>query len=347
MDKLVLVFDYFKEAFHTNKQNKALYKPQIVLIAARVLLIIFVGIGVYSWLGIDNLNALSLADPRDLLGLVLGIGSRLLAILLAYALLSVILESGLLNMYKKAVTLGHTELGDFKEGVSKYFFRLLAGELIILICYLLSLPFYIILGILTLTVGLTVIPLVAAVFLTMWKVSLVMNDTGIFTAVKDSFGFAKRNFIPLTVLQIIHWAFAKGVGGGGSSNFRFPENNSTGSSLTDGFNGLPGVEHALESFVRILKITIAVLIPVISIATIAASIVAMIFEVFFSLAIFVAYKNGFAIAEKQQEIPEELPPSIEPSEPEEQIVASPEPEEAIEDEVVENEDAASSEEVEQ
>lgn len=308
MNKFVLIFDYFKEAFHINKKNKSLYKPQFMLIAVKVLLLLFAGIGVYNWIGAGNIASLTAMGPEQILGFAFSLGFKLVAILLAYAIVSVIIESGLLNMYKKAVTQGYIEAGDFKEGLSKYFFKLLLGDVLIILCYILSLPFYLILGIISLTVGLTVIPILAGVFLSMWKVSLVMNDFGIVEAIKDSFRFAKRNFIPLTVLQIIHWAFSNGVnsgGSGGGSNFNFPSSNNSGSDYSQNFGydwtSVPG----MEEVIRIIKIIIAVLLPIISIAVIASSVIAMIFEVFFSLTLFVAYKNDFKLEEKQLPVIEE------------------------------------------
>jgi hypothetical protein len=271
---------------------------------------LFVGIGVYNWIGVGNIVSMTAMRPEEILSFGLGLGFKLLAIILAYALISVVIESGLLNMYKKAV-LGGTEAGDFGEGISKYFLKLLLGEVLIILCCILALPFYLILGIVSLTVGLTVIPLVAGVFLTMWKVSLVMNDTGIFEALKDSFRFAKRNFIPLTVLQIIHWAFSKGAtgggGGGGGSNFNYSNTSNYGNNFDPGFGnnfvGVPG----MEEVIRIVKLVVAILLPIVSIAIIAGSVIAMIFEVFFSLALFVAYKNDFKVEETHLLIEEPSP----------------------------------------
>lgn len=344
MNKIVLIFDYFKEAFHINKSNKSLYKPQIALIAVKVFMTLFVGIGVYNWVAIGEITSLTAMEPNQILGFMLSQGFKLLAIILAYALISVIVESGLLNMYKKAVTQGHTESGDFKEGISKYFFKLLLGEVLIILCYIPLLPIILILGIVTLTVGLTVIPLVIGVFLTMWKISLVMNDTGIFDAAKDSFSFAKRNFIPLTVLQLIHWAFSSGVsgGGGGSGGSNISNignfNNGVGEGFENEIVNMPG----MMEVIRIIKLVIVILLPIISIIIITVSVIAMIFEVFFSLTLFVVYKNDFKIEEKQIVLLEE------PIETE--TLENDEVEEFIETDEVDNhsdEEEASNKEVEQ
>ena len=94
------------------------------------------GIGVYNWVDMENIRVLTEIEPREILGFALSYGFKLLAIMLVYALISVLVESGLLNMYKKAVTQGHTEAADFKEGISKYFLKLLFGKVLIFLCYI-------------------------------------------------------------------------------------------------------------------------------------------------------------------------------------------------------------------
>lgn len=293
LNKLLLVFDYFKEAFHLNKQNKALYAPQIALIAVRVLLIVFAGIGIYNWIGMENINSLSAKETGEILRFFLGQGLKLIGLVLIYSFIYVIIEAGLLNMYKKAISQGYTESGDFKEGVSKYFIKLLAGEIVIAVCYMVALPFYLILGLITLTAGLTLIPFLAGIFLSMWKVSLVMKDNGIFRSIGDSFGFAKRNFWPLSFLQAIHWAFIGGMRGGSGGNFNF--SNNAGNIAGNPAYGGVDTQQFLEQFIRIFKIVIAVMIPVVAVVTIGASIVVMIFEVFFTLALFIAYNRDFKL----------------------------------------------------
>lgn len=292
LKKLLLVFDYFKETFHLNKQNKSLYTPQLILIAMNLLIVLTVGLGVYNWIGIENINNLSSMGATEIFGFLFSQGLKLLAIVLFYTIFSVIIEAGLLNMYKSVVTQGYTKPGDFQQGISKYFLRLLIGKLFILVCYILAIPFYLIIGLATLSVGLTVIPLVASIFLSMWKVSLVMNDKGIFGAIGDSFSFAAKNFIPLTFLQVIHFAFTKGASSGNSNGLNVYNNMQSNPDL-----GQSAIQINLEQVIQVVKIVIAVLIPIIALATIAISIISIIFEVFFSLALFVAYKNGFKIEE--------------------------------------------------
>lgn len=300
LKKLLLVFDYFKETFHLNKQNKSLYVPQLALIAVNVLMVLVVGIGIYRWIGVENINQLSAMEYTEIFRFILNQGLKLLAMGLAYALISVIVEAGLLNMYKSVVTQGYTEAGAFKQGVSKYFLRLLIGKLMLLVCYILASPFYLLIGFATLTAGLTIIPLVASIFLTMWKVSLVMNDKGIFGAIGDSFSFAAKNFIPLTFLQVIHFAFTKGASTGSSNSIN--AYNNMYSMQNNPALGQSSIQINMEQVIQIVKIVIAVLIPIITLATITASIIGIIFEVFFSLALFVAYKNGFKVEEATPQV---------------------------------------------
>ncbi len=295
MKKLLLVFDYFKETFHLNKQNKSLYTPQIILIVMNLLIVLTIGLGVYNWIGIENINNLSSMGATEIFGFLFSQGLKLLAIVLFSIIFSVIVEAGLLNMYKSVVTQGYTKPGDFQQGISKYFLRLLLGKLLILICYVLAIPFYLIIGLASLTVGLAVIPLAASIFLSMWKVSLVMNDKGIFSAIGDSFSFAAKNFIPLTFLQIIHFAFTNG-GSGGNSNSLNIYNNFSNMQSNHFWEQTP-TQLNLEQVINVFKIIVAVLIPIVAISTITISIIGIIFEVFFSLALFVTYKNGFKIEE--------------------------------------------------
>lgn len=295
MKKLLLVFDYFKETFHLNKQNKSLYIPQIALIAINVLIVLAAGIGLYRWIGVESITDLFSMESSEIFMFLLNQGFKLLAIGLVYAVISVIVEAGLLNMYKSAVTQGYTQTGDFKQGVSKYFIRLLLGKLFILVCYLLAIPLYLIIGVITLTVGLTVIPLVASIFLCMWKVSLVMNDSGIFAAIGDSFRFATKNFIPLTFLQMIYFAFKQGGSSGNNLNF-----NQFRSIQNYPFMEQSALQPEIEQVIGIFKIVIAILIPIVVLAVIGVSLIGIVFEVFFSLALFVAYKNNFHIEEAPQ-----------------------------------------------
>lgn len=300
MERVYSIFDYFKEAFHINRSNKNIYRPQFMFIGIRLLMIIGMGIWVYSWIDEININTFT---GKDALYFVIPYIITLVLVLIAYGIISVIIEAGLYNMYKKAVLLGKCEKVDFSEGVRKYFFKFFLGKIIIFLAWVVISPIYLITGVITLSLGFTLIPLLVDIFLTMWKISLVMNDSKIFDAFKDSFKFAKLNLFPLSILQIIHWAFVKGISSGSTggnfgnigNTFNYKNN---ASNFPIPFNDIDiDMEQVVNIVLKIIKIVIAVLIPVITIATLAAALVKMLFEVFFSLVLFIAYTNKFIPSE--------------------------------------------------
>jgi hypothetical protein len=300
MERIYSIFDYFKEAFQINRSNKNVYRPQFMFIGIRLLMLIGMGIWVYSWIDKININTFT---GEDALYFVIPYIITLVLILIAYGIISVILESGLYNMYKKAILLGKCEKVDFSEGVRKYFFKFFLGKIIIFLAWVVISPIYLITGVITLSLGFTLVPLLVDIFLTMWKISLVMNDSKLFDGFKDSFKFAKLNLLPLSILQIIHWAFVKGISSSGSvGNFSNVGNTFNYRTNTGDFPiPFKDINIDREQFVNIIlkitKIVIAVLIPVITIAALAAALVKMLFEVFFSLVLFIAYTNKFIPSE--------------------------------------------------
>lgn len=300
MERIYTIFDYFKEAFHINRENKIIYLPQFIFIGIRLLMIIGMGLWVYSW--VDKINIYSF-NERDVLFFILPYIITLVILLIAYGILSVIVEAGLYNMYKKSILLGKCEKSDFSEGVRKYFFKFFLSNILLALAWLIASPVYLITGAVTLSIGFTLIPLLVDIFLTMWKISLVMNDSKIFDALKDSIKFAKLNFFPLTVLQLIHWSFVKaasgGGGGGGLGNVGNSFNYKTGgNNIPAPFNNIDmDWDQIVNIVLKVIKIIIAVLIPVISIAVLASALVIMLFEVFFSLVLFIAYSRKFSIPE--------------------------------------------------
>jgi hypothetical protein len=300
MERIYSIFDYFKEAFQINRSNKNVYRPQFMFIGIRLLMLIGMGIWVYSWIDKININTFT---GEDALYFVIPYIITLVLILISYGIISVILESGLYNMYKKAILLGKCEKTDFSEGVRKYFFKFFLGKIIIFLAWVVISPIYLITGVITLSLGFTLVPLLVDIFLTMWKISLVMNDSKLFDGFKDSFKFAKLNLLPLSILQIIHWAFVKGISSSGSvGNFSNVGNTFNYRTNTGDFPiPFKDINIDREQFVNIIlkitKIVIAVLIPVITIAALAAALVKMLFEVFFSLVLFIAYTNKFIPSE--------------------------------------------------
>ena len=291
MKKIYLIFDYFKEAFHINKGTRALYRPQIMMLVMNLLLIAAIGVELYFWTGKREFFYL-VTGKHELSKIIPGIASvsiGLIVLVLISIALARVVEAGLYNMYKKIVTEGLVSIEDFWEGISKFFFKFLLGDLLIFIVCLMFLPFYFLTGILTLTVGLAVIPMLVGVFLGMWKVSLVMNDSTTFAAIKDSIQFAKRNFIPLSVVSLIHWSFGNGFRGNmGNQVVKFKEHQA------NDYSNIPVItEQTVGKIIDIGRMVLVVVIPVTVVAVAVANLVKMIFEVFFTLVLFIVYKNGF------------------------------------------------------
>ncbi|MDK2934150.1 MAG: hypothetical protein PWP27_1960 [Clostridiales bacterium] len=298
MKKIHWIFDYFKQAFHINRTNKILYIPQIIFIAVKLLMIMGIGVAVYTGLGQRDFYRLIIGDFRfeQFFPMLVYGGISLLMMGLIYMIISRIVEAGLYNMYKQSVMAGTIETGAFGDGVRKYFFSFLLGDILIFIAWVIFLPFYFIAGIVTLTVGFAIIPLIINIFLTMWKVSLVMNDSGLFTALGDSFRFANHYFFPLTILQFIHWSFVKGIRGGGNRGnygLRWTEHVDKVPQLPFWPGSISNQQDIVAIVINFMKIAIAVLVPVVTIATAVAALIKMIFEVFFSLVIFIAYHHRF------------------------------------------------------
>lgn len=303
---IYMIFDYFKEAFHINRSNKILYKPQIVLILLRSLAILLMGGYLYSWITKpSNLNSIRNEDFSFLFtGLGIFVGLMILVVVVL-GVLSLIVEAGLLNMYKVGVLSESVTMNNFWEGVNKYFFKLIAGYLLIMVGLLAILLGGIIVSIFTLGIGLILILMISSIivlliqlFLSIWKVSLVMDDKGVMDAFKDSFRFVKDNLWSIFVLQIIHWSFSGGSRGMGS-NLNFPK--SSGQNGRDASNiipragneFIPNKDDAINNVMKVLKIGVAIAVPTITVISAIAMLIGMIFEVFFSLSLFIAYKYQF------------------------------------------------------
>lgn len=306
MSGVYVIFDYFKEAFHINKDNKVLYKPQIVLIFLRSLVILFIGAYLYGLITKpDNLKAIRNEDFSFLysgIGIFVGV---LIILVILLGILSMVVEAGLLNMYKAGVLNGNVSMNNFWEGVSKYFFKLIAGYLLIIVGTFAFILGFIIVSIFTLGIGFFIVIIFSALimlaiqlFLSMWKVSLVMDESGLVDAFKDSFKFVKNNLWPILVLQIIHWSFS-GSSKGIVSNFNnLPSSNSkngggNGILPGEGRDMIPNKDEIINKAADAMKIGVAIAVPTITVITAIATLISMIFEVFFNLSLFIAYKSQF------------------------------------------------------
>ena len=292
MKNIAKLFDYFKLAFHLNKQNKRLYLPQIVLILLQVVLYLALGVFLYKL-------AVSFGDRGfvkevlwdSFINLAWWIGIVIVLSLIA----SIVIESGLYNMYSRCIKEGQLEEGAFSQGVSKYFLKFLLADILMLILWVIILIPYIIIGLLSLLTGFILIPLLISVFTIMWKVSMVVEDVAVIEGFRRGFRFAKKNFIPLSFLVMIMGAFtSQGGGGSFSTNSRNGDSSNDISTLKEklpgdiDFPNIPFPESYMEALPYI-KMGFYILIPVVGVAIIVNSLVLMIFKIFFGLSTFIMY----------------------------------------------------------
>ena len=285
MEKIARIFDYMKEAFHLNKENRALYKPQIVLIFIKTMFFIFTGVLFYKVMLYIGENKFWMSS---LWQLIFGIIFWSLSIVLVLAILGVIVEAGLYNMYKSCIVNGAIGKRAFLDGVKKYFMRFLLADFLMIIAWILFLVPFIFIGLVTLMVGFVLLPLLFSIFTAMWKVNMVMEDTRVIEGLRNSISFARSHFLPLGFLIMIRSAFlsiASGKSGAGGSN-------SAGTRTQIG----PARENMMfanmyKEIFPYLKTAFYVLMPVVSVAIVISSLVRMVFQVFFSLCIFIIYQE--------------------------------------------------------
>lgn len=285
---VLLLFDYFKEAFRLNRTNRALYGPQILLILARMVLLAGIGIWAFMWLGGDRFHSLLVygGTPRQILRILIEPAGVALGGLGLWLLVVRLIEAGLFNMYKTAVQSGAVQEGAFGAGVAKFFLPFVLGDLALGVIFVVLIPVWLLVGIVTLSIGFTLFWIAVGVFLMFWKVSLVWNERGVIDALKDSFRFAWQHLFGVTALYLIRRAFASplaGGGNGGSSNIQNMANYSNGN--VPSFN-----PYHLQRF---LRIGVSIAVPVIILLVTVYTLIRMLFDVFFGLAVFVTYKNGF------------------------------------------------------
>lgn len=311
MKEYYMIFDYFKEAYHTVKAEKRLYRPQIALIIIKTLMIVGISLAFYSWCNQYNFDLP--VNDSNAWQFYLGWAAAVLGLLAVGGIISVVFESGLYNMYKSCILDGEIAEGAFAEGVRKYALKFFLGYLLIVLAWVIVSPLYIFVSLVTLLAGFGIIAFIIGIYLTMWKVSMVMNDTGIWGSVKDSFKFASNHFASLMLLQIIHWAFVKGSTSGSNSDgvsrlinlagtFGGSESPKGPEAVNSLLNGAAVADPSLQA----IKIGAAILIPVITIASLFAFLVKMIFDVFFALVLFIVYHKRF-VEPIVEAAPEALP----------------------------------------
>jgi len=296
MDKVLKIFDYFKLAFSVNVNNRKLYKPQIALIILKTCFYVIGGLFLYRFfLAVDRLGF----SEELLWGTFLKMFGLTLVSVFTYLLLSIVVESGLYNMYKSCVNQGAIQEGDFQTGVKKYFWRFLLVDVLMIVFWILAVIPYLIVGVVTLFAGFVLVPVLIQIFTSMWKVSMVMEDVKVIDGLKRAFKFANINFLPLSVLIIIRNSFSsisKGSGGKGGSSSSNPSTNfnnwdsvpeDIGNDIATSFD--TSFYQWYDKAFPFVKAGFIILIPVISIAVLISSLIKMVFQIFFSLSLFIMY----------------------------------------------------------
>lgn len=287
------LFDYFKRAFHLNKENKELYMPQVALILVKAAMFIAFGVILYG-LAVD-VGEVGF-DVDALIEYGKSIAWWAAGLLFITIIGGLVVESGLYNMYKVCLNSENLNMTVFTDGVGKYFIRMLLASLLMIIFWIILLIPYIIFGVLTLMAGFVLVPVLISIFTAMWKVSMVMDDKGVIESLKSSISFAKENFKPLGALVIIKSAFLSSAGGSGNgssgnwgssndvSNVSSPGQMDTGFTFADFQEG-----YAIA--LPYIKTGFYIAIPVITTAIIVGSLIKMVFEIFFNLSFFVMYTD--------------------------------------------------------
>ncbi len=216
MNRILMIFDYFKEAFELNIGNKILYKPQIFFVIIKTAFVLACGIllmVLYRKLTESGFDFFGSNAVNMLAALMF-----LLIIIAALWIVSKFVEAGLYNMYSKVVHGGTAGMNDFWDGVRNNFFKFIAVDIITMLAWI-PLGFVLIfIGIITLGAGFILVPFLVSVFLAMWKISITADGCGVFQSLRNSINFAVRFFVPYTVFLIIVFALSSPLSSPGFGN---------------------------------------------------------------------------------------------------------------------------------
>lgn len=191
---------YCKETFDIVKRRIFLFVPKIIFMGLLFSSVLFVG---------------GIAFVRPLPGRWMNV-FPLGVLVVGFLLGNLVVESGQINLYKKAA-LGHTVgVDDFREGVGRFVGRIFIGGLLLLLLItgLLMVGFVAVqlLGALA-----SIIILIAVfavnVLLSAWKAALAFKDLGAIDAFSDSWRFVRAFFWPMVLVL-----FVKGFFDGNNNN---------------------------------------------------------------------------------------------------------------------------------
>lgn len=207
---------YCKETFEVVKRRLVLFVPRLLL-------------------GGFFLGLVALVIGTAVFGKVIGggvLGLPMAAVITAILVLigNLFVESGQINLFAKSA-LGHTvSMHDFREGISKYIGRVLAGGFLFILLFIaigittlifVAIPLLNVIAV----IGVVVLMFAANVFLSAWKAALAFKDLDVTQAFADSYRFAKEFFWPLALVVFVRGLFDgsndngshKGGKGGGLS----------------------------------------------------------------------------------------------------------------------------------
>lgn len=306
--KILSLFDYFKKAYRINTVHHELYRPQIFLIIFRALLFLITAmafIRIFDRMAL--LPALSEGKWFDIfwnefMGLPM---MSLIATLLIGLLGSTYVEGGLYHMYFKRIN-ADTDNDHFNYGASRYFLRILLGNLLIILFWIIALIPYLLVGALTLFAGFTLIPVLVSVFMMTWKAAMVSEDLPLFDAIGRSFSFGKRHFLPASFLVILRGCLTTlaGSSSSGSGSGWNMSNQNTSSGLNNGTLDMPGdiprFSGPVDSidnvdWVSLVRIILMVAASVVTVIFIVAGLIQMVFDIFFGLTITIIYLEDWEV----------------------------------------------------
>lgn len=308
--KTLKLFDYFKHAYRLNIANKQIYKPQIIYILLKTLFIILTAFSYFSI--IKNMHLLTgIALDRFIILLwneFQGLPLILTCITIMLLLLgTTYVEAGLYHMYYKC-SINELEDDDWRFGARRYFLRFLGSNIIVALFWIIAAIPFLLIGIITLSIGFSIIPIIVSVFFLALKVAIVRDNISLFSALNASITFGKNHFIPLSIFIFIRNTisfpqFNHSNILSNSNSFSSLNDDSVNSLFTpDPYTNLPleGFYNPFENldFFKIFSIFYAVVVSVISVSTIIIGLINMIFNVFFGIVITLIYKDNWLIEDE-------------------------------------------------
>jgi hypothetical protein len=289
--EILKVFDFFKEAFRINKNNKKIYKPKLMMIAINGITGAIIAGVILNFInkvliGYFNNNG----EPAfgQIVLIVFLIGG--LALLLG--IFGLVVDAGLSYMYVKATYEGETNISDFWYGVKRYFWPFFLGKfLICIVMMILAIP----IAFVQIFAG-AAITIVVSVFTMMWKISIIVNNKGTIEGIKDGLIFAKNHILPLSLIVMVESAVLYG----GSATFALNYNLSyyTTNLMSGLYNGaLLDVDWSfIENYMGIGSILLVIIVVL---AVICIGLYNMVLNVYFGITYTVTYKDGFSLTDNE------------------------------------------------